>query len=102
MPMEIGLNLVAAYENGSILTKKDLDIDEDAFMAQIKSAASDSFLLTIALALPTSENISQLLSKAHRDAFALADSQSIMTSDNIKGVLAKANAQAESLKSLVK
>lgn len=102
LPMEIGLNLTAAFENGDILTKKDLDIDEDAFLAQIKSAASDTFLLSIALALPLKENIEQLISKAHMNAYALADSQSIMTSDNVNQVLAKANAQAQALKSLVK
>ena len=100
-PMEIGLNLVAAHEDGSILLKKDIDIDEDAFMADLNKAASDAYALTIGLALPTKENIAQLLGKAHMDAYGLADSQSIITSDNVDKVLAKAEAQADALKSKV-
>lgn len=100
-PMEIGLNLIAAFENGAILTKKDLNIDEDAFQADLNTAASDAFALTISLALPMKENIAQLLGKAHLDAYALADSQSIITSDNVKEVLAKADSQANALKSTI-
>lgn len=101
LPVEIGLNLQAAYENGSILTKKDLDIDEDAFMAQLQGAAGDAFKLTIGLALPTKENIQVLLGNAARDAIGLADSQDILTSDTVGKVLAKAEAQAKALNSQV-
>ncbi len=101
MPMEIGLNLVAAYENGSILNKKDLDIDEEAFMNKLRTAASDAFALSVELALPTKDNITTLLSSAHMKAYSLAESESIMTSDNVENILAKANAQAETLKSEV-
>jgi len=94
MPMEIGLNLVAAYENGAILTKKDLNIDEEAFIRDLRSAASDAFALSVELALSNKDNIIQLLSNAHMNAFALTESESIMTSDNVSNMLAKANAQA--------
>ena len=100
-PMEIGLNLTAAYENGSILTKKDLDIDEDAFLADLKRAASDAYALSIARALPVKENITALIQKAHRDAYSLADSQDIVTKETLNKVLAKAEAQATALKSKV-
>lgn len=101
MPMEIGLNVQAVFENGSILTKKDLDIDEGAFMNSLKSAASEAFSLSIAIGYTTKNNINQLLSKAHMDAYALADSQSIMTSDNVDKILAKADAQASALLSKI-
>ena len=101
MPMEIGLNVQAVFENGSILSKKDLDIDEGAFMNSLKTAASEAFSLSIAVGYANKDNINQLLSKAHMDAYALADSQSIMTSDNVKQILAKADAQAGALMSKV-
>ena len=97
-PMEIGLNLTAAYENGEVLTKDVLDIDEDAFLESIKQAYSDAFKLTISLALPTQENISMLLQNAHLDASALALEQMIITSENKEQVIAKAEAQASNLK----
>ncbi|MCF7871851.1 50S ribosomal protein L10 [Candidatus Woesearchaeota archaeon] len=99
-PMEIGLNLQAAYEKGSILTKKDLDIDEDAFLAQLKGAARDAFALTIGIAYPTKDNITQLICKATTEAIGLADSQNIITKDTVK-VLAKAEAQATAIKNKV-
>jgi large subunit ribosomal protein L10 len=97
-PMEIGLNLLAAYENGDILTKTVLDIDEDAFLESIKQAHSEAFKLTISLGIPTKENITMLIQNAHKDATALAMEQMIMTSDNKEQILAKAEAQATSLK----
>lgn len=100
-PMEIGLNLTAAYEKGSILVKKDLDIDEDKFIADLKQAASNAYALSIARAIPLKENIEALLQKAHRDSLALADSQDILTSENVGKVLAKAESQAVALKSKV-
>ena len=100
-PMEIGLNLQAAFENGAILTKKDLDIDEEKFMAQLQGAARDAFNLTIELALPLKENINDLLAKAARDAMAIADSQDIITSDTVEKILGKAYAQANALNSKI-
>ncbi len=97
-PMEIGLNLVAAYEDGDVLGKDVLDIDEEAFMTQLKGAASDAFKLTIGVSLPLKENIELLLGKAQMEAIALADTQSILTKDTINRLLGKAEAHAEALK----
>jgi large subunit ribosomal protein L10 len=61
LPMEIGLNITAVYENGAILLKNVLDIDEKQFEAKVKQAASDAFRLSIARAIPLKENIKQLV-----------------------------------------
>ncbi|MBW2990078.1 50S ribosomal protein L10 [Candidatus Woesearchaeota archaeon] len=100
-PMEIGLDLVAVYEKGNILTKEVLDVDEEAFMNSIKSAASEAFNLAVFIALPIKDTVRPLLSKAHREALALVKKADIMTSDNVGEVLAKAQAQASALKSKV-
>lgn len=98
-PGEIGLNLTAVFENGAVLTKSVLDIDEDAFLEQIKGAASDAFRLTIGISLPVKENITHLLGLAQTDAIKLADGADILTKDNVDSVLAKAEARASALKS---
>jgi len=100
-PMEIGLNLTAAYENGQILSKNVLDINEDAFLTSLKDAYTDALKLTITLGIPTKDNITMLLQKAYTDAFALAFEQMIITNDNKELILAKAEAQAESLKNKI-
>ncbi|MFT4311088.1 MAG: 50S ribosomal protein L10 [Candidatus Woesearchaeota archaeon] len=96
-PAEIGLNLVAVYEDGSILDKKVLDIDEDAFKESIMVAASQAHALTLGIGLPTTENITQLLSKAQIDAQSLADGADIVTKDNVGKILSKAESQASAV-----
>lgn len=101
-PMEIGLNLTAAYENKQVLTKNVLDIDEEAFLESIKQAHSEAFKLTIAQRIPLKENINILIQNAHTDASKLALEQMIITSENREQILAKAEAQAESVKNKTK
>lgn len=102
MPGEIGLNLTAVFENGVVLTKSVLDIDEDEFFKKLQSAASDAFRLTMGISLPVKENIMHLITNAHIDAIKLADGADILTKDNVDKVLAKADAQANALKSKLK
>jgi len=97
-PMELGINLVAAYEDGVIFDSDVLRIDDAAFKAKFASCASDAFNLTLALGYPTKDNITRLLSKAFKDSVFLADSKDIMTSENVKKLLGKADIQAEALK----
>lgn len=97
-PMEIGLNLTALWENGAILRKDVLDVDEDAYIKNIQTAASWAFNLAVNAGYPTSETIMPMLQKAHRDAYALAIAQDVMTEDTKELILAKAEAQAKALK----
>lgn len=101
-PMEIGLNLVAVFENGEILTSSTLDIDEDAFMASIVQAASEAFNLAIFAAIPLKDTINALLSKAHAEAKAVAKEANIMTSENIAEKLAQADAEMNAIKAAAK
>ena len=101
-PMEIGLNLVAVFENGEILTSEVLDIDEDAFMASIMQAASEAFNLAIFAAIPLKDTINALLSKAHAEAKAVAKEANIMTSENIAEKLAQADAEMAAIKAAAK
>jgi len=100
-PMEIGLNLVAVYENGEILTSSVLDIDEDAFKNSIMTAASEAYNLAIFAAIPLKDTIKALLGKAHTEAYALAKEAKITTSETIKEQLAQAEAEANALKDKV-
>jgi large subunit ribosomal protein L10 len=98
-PMEIGLDLIAVYENGEIITKDVLDIDVDEYVNNIKSAASMAFNLAVNAGFPTEQTTTVLLQKAASDALALARSQNILTSETVKDVLAKADSQAKALNS---
>lgn len=97
-PMEIGLDLVAVYENGEILTKDVLDIDEDVFMQKLKTAAAEAMNLAVDVAYPCKETIEILVQKSFRDAKAIAIERDILADLVVEQILAKANAQAESVK----
>jgi large subunit ribosomal protein L10 len=101
-PMEIGLNLAVAYEDGTILDKDVLDFDDGLYLEEIKRIASDAFKLTVSIGYVTKENVSMLLSKAENEAKALIEKAGIITNDSVKGMVAKAESHAETVKDLVK
>ena len=100
-PMEIGLDLMAVYEKGEILTKDVLDIDQDAFMAKLKSAISGALGLSLEIAYPTKENITLLVQKSFTDSKMLAIDRDILADAVIEQILAKANAQATAVSEIV-
>ncbi|MBI2148526.1 50S ribosomal protein L10 [Candidatus Woesearchaeota archaeon] len=97
-PMEIGINLLAALENGTIFKKDVLNADETTYLNNIKLAAQNAFNLAFNVAYPTKENIKLLIKKVYLDSNALADSRKILTSENVKKELAKANMEMEVVK----
>ena len=98
-PMEIGLNLVAAYEKGDILTHKVLDIDEDKYLADITQCAIWAFNLSIETTYLTKDNTELILQKAFMDAKALALEQNILADVVVEQLLGKAENQMNALKS---
>ncbi len=98
LPMEVGLNIVAVWENGTIFDRKTLAIDEKAFMEDLKRLHAEALSLAVHVAYTSKDTITLLLGKAHREASGLADSQDILTSENVKRLLAKADAQANAVK----
>lgn len=97
-PMEVGLDLVAVYEEGNILTKDVLAVDEDEIIAQFVQAQKWAFNLTMEAAYPTKETTELLLTKAHEDALKLSVEQNVVNKDNIDLVLAKSERIASALK----
>jgi len=76
-PMEIGLNLIAFYEEGLVYSGSVLDIDPNKTLEDIKRAASWAFNLSMECAYPTRENIQMLVAKAQMSASALKNSLKI-------------------------
>lgn len=96
-PMEIGLDLVAVYENSVIYTKDVLQIDEQAFLDKIATAASGAFALAMDAAYATKDTVGELLSKAQQEARSLACEAAIYEPEIIETLLAQAHAHAMSL-----
>ncbi|MFC1648494.1 50S ribosomal protein L10 [Nanoarchaeota archaeon] len=98
-PMEVGLDLVAVYEEGEILAKSVLDIDMDQYALDFRAAAAGAFNLAVNAGYPTKDTIVPMIAKSHMDSLALAIAQDILTDETVKTVLAKANAQVIALES---
>jgi len=71
-PMEIGLNLVAVYEKGTVYSGKVLDIDEAKFAADLQAAVQSALNLAVEAVIPTADTTPLLLQKAWREARSIA------------------------------
>ncbi|MFH1642193.1 MAG: 50S ribosomal protein L10 [Nanoarchaeota archaeon] len=97
-PMEVGLDLIATFEDGIIFTKEILNIDEDEFKNKLENAARWAVNLSVSAAYPTKDTIQLLISKSFNDAKAIGLSQNIIDKDIIDCLLGKAERQMQSLK----
>ncbi|MCD4760260.1 hypothetical protein K8R33_05245, partial [archaeon] len=70
-PMEIGLNIVAVYQDGEIFEAEILSVDEEEYLEKIKTAVAQALNLAVYSAYPTKETIEILLQKAERESIAL-------------------------------
>ena len=98
-PMEIGLDLIAVYEKGTIYPKSVLDIDETKFLADLTTAASWAFNLAIESVYVTTDTSEPLLQKAFREAKAVALEGAVLEPDLMGDLLAKAEREAQSVQS---
>ena len=97
-PMEIGLNLVAVYSDGTIYGKDVLFIPKEKYLDDLMQAHSQAFNLTLNIGYPTKENIGLLLSKAHQEATSLATAAGVVTKETLKPLISKAHKQASAIK----
>src|SRR3989338_498517 len=97
-PMEIGLNIVAAFEDGMIYTKEVMALDDKKLMEDIAAAFTETCNLMAEICYITRENIEMFLSKAAAEARAVASEAGIITSETIPELLAKAEAEAKAVK----
>ncbi len=93
LPMIVGLDLRAAYEDGLIYNRDVLNVPAGYYQSMLATGAMNATALGVSIVYPTEQTISPLLAKAYREATALSVKAAIPTKDNIKILLAKANAE---------
>ncbi len=101
-PMKIGLNLVAALEDGTIFMRSELDVDSDEVIAQIKALHIDALKLAVGTGLINKETAEIMIRNAEMDALKLAYAQGILADKVKELVLSKADSVATVLKEKVK
>lgn len=101
-PMEVGLDLTAVYENGTIYDKKVLAIDEVQFAKDLSNAASWALNLAVEAGFFTTETTELMITKAFNEAKALALEANVVSKDIIEQILSKAEVQMSTLKTELK
>lgn len=70
-PMQIGLNVVAVYQEGMIYLKEVLSLVGEVYVNKVKEAFTQALNLSVSIGYPTKANIGYLLAKAKLAADAL-------------------------------
>lgn len=98
-PMEIGLDLKAAYEEEKeiVYTQDVLHIDPEETLSKLQSAYSGAFNLSMNAGIFNTATVKTLLAKAFTNSMNLAINAQIMNEDTIEQFLSEANMQMLSL-----
>jgi len=101
-PFEVGVNMVAAFEDGLVYKHDVMDVDEEQLMGQFAQGFQNALNLSTEIAYPTKANIEILLGKAVKGARGLAIEANIYEKEVIGDILAKAKRQHDVLAENVK
>jgi large subunit ribosomal protein L10 len=100
-PMEAGLTLAVAYDNGSVLHREDLALDLPSYKNDFISAINDALNLSTEAGYITLENAPRILVKGMREALAVAAEAAFLEDGTIEFILKKAVANATVLEKVV-
>ena len=98
-PVEAGLIMKVAFDDGLIITQGQMQIDVNKTRQNVEEAHSSAFALSLKIAYPTPENTGMLLQVAHREAYLLSLSASVPTKETIVDLIKKAHVEMLSLSS---
>ena len=101
-PVEAGLIIKVAFDDGLIITQEQMQIDINETKQNIEKAYSNAFALSLSIAYPTSENTVMLLQVAHREAYLLSLNASAPTKETMADLIRKAHMEMLRLNSFVK
>ncbi len=100
-PMEIGLDLIVAYEDGVIYEKDVLDVSADEYVRQIETAVHHAFNLSLNTGYPTKQTIELMIQKVFNEAKNLAVEADVLEKDFMDDILLKVIRQALALESKI-
>jgi large subunit ribosomal protein L10 len=100
-PMEIGINVLALWEKGVIYSKNVLDVDEEAYMQELRKAHIYALNLSVNIFYPNKESIKFLIIKGYQNGKNLGINTQILDEGVVKDLVNKANVEAQMLKTKV-
>jgi large subunit ribosomal protein L10 len=93
LPMTVGMDLRAAFEDGLLYRRDVLNVPVDYYSTMMATAARSAMALSMSIVYVTPQTIKPLMTKAYREAMAVSIEAAYPTKENIKFLLAKADAQ---------
>ncbi len=96
-PIEIGIILCGAMQDGVLMPPEDLDLDLDGFRNNISQAVSASFNVACNVRWFTPETMPTLLSKAKSESLSVAIGAGITNSETMPLFISRANSRAMAL-----
>lgn len=100
-PMEAGLSLSHAYDDGLVLGPNDLSFDLDMIKSDFWSAARLAHGLAVEATIILPETAQAIISKAYRQAVALSVESSFFTKETSNQIIRKAYANMSALSSAI-
>jgi len=96
-PVEAGISLHSALEEGLMYAQEELVIDVDTIRKEFTQSHQEAISLSIEAAYVTPENINQILSKAAQSARSVSVESGFMTEETREQIIQKADSQARAL-----
>ncbi len=96
-PVEAGIVLESALEEGLVYAKEDMVIDVEQFAQELVLAHQEAISLSIEIAYVTPENVEQILAKAAQSARSVSVESGFLTDETKEQVLQKGQGQAQAL-----
>jgi large subunit ribosomal protein L10 len=98
-PLEIGLTLDVAYNDGELFSAEELDIDTEQYRTDVEAAASRAFNLAVNAGIINETTAQAIISEAHQKARNLAISQGLPEEETIEEAISYAASGAEAVDS---
>jgi large subunit ribosomal protein L10 len=96
-PMEAGLTLSYAYDNGLVIGPNDLTFDLDQMRSQFSTAARLAFGLAVEAVIMLPETAPAILGKAYRQAVAVSVEAEFFTKETTPKIIQKAYSNMNAL-----
>jgi large subunit ribosomal protein L10 len=100
-PMEAGLTLSYAYDNGSVLGPTDLAFDLEKTKADFSSAARLAFAVAVEANIMLPETAPMIIGKAYRQAVAVSVESGFLTKVTTDRIIQKAYANMNALSAAI-
>ena len=101
-PVEAGISVYAALEDGLMYTAEELTVDIEETRATIAAAQQEAFSLSVEAAYITPENAALVIARAAQHAHSLSTGSGFMTDETKEATIQRAAAHATALAGMMK